>query len=67
MLTASKVSTRAFGARRVAATPVARPTVARRATVAVKAHSDKPLVGAEAPNFKAQAVFDQVSSERVGS
>lgn len=61
MLTASKMSTRALGARRMAATRVARPAVGRKSTVSVKAHCGEfPLVGSVAPNFKAQAVFDQV-------
>ncbi len=36
-------------------------SIARRSAVSVSAssHSDKPLVGSHAPDFKAQAVFDQ--------
>jgi hypothetical protein len=58
-LMASKTSTAAFARRQVAAKPVARAAVARRSLV-VKAHCEKPLVGSVAPDFKAQAVFDQV-------
>ncbi len=37
---------------------VASRAVSRRCAVVVRAHN-KPLVGAVAPDFKAQAVFDQ--------
>lgn len=59
-LMASKASTAAFSKQRMmGAKPVAARAVARRSLV-VKAHHAKPLVGSVAPDFKAQAVFDQV-------
>jgi len=35
------------------------PKASRINSVMVKAHFEKPLVGGPAPDFKAQAVFDQ--------
>ena len=50
----------ASSSRRIASARSVVPKAVSRRTVAVRAHcGDKPLVGSAAPDFKAQAVFDQ--------
>lgn len=57
-LMAQRSSVAAFSRQR-AAPKVASRAVARRSAVVVRAQADKPLVGSAAPDFKAQAVYDQ--------
>lgn len=57
---ASRSQSLATSSRRVASARSVVPKAISRRTVAVRAHcGDKPLVGGPAPDFKAQAVFDQ--------
>lgn len=60
----SKTSSAAFATQKRAfsKTAIARPALASRRTVKVSAGA-APLVGSKAPEFKAQAVFDQEFQE----